>query len=62
MKKIFAVAMLLTSIASTAFADGGFPPPTKPTEPTKVGIVLRADGGFPPPSRIVTKRGANIAV
>jgi hypothetical protein len=24
--------------------------------------VLRADGGFPPPSRIVTKRGANIAV
>jgi len=61
MKKIFAVAVLLASLGAAAFADGGFPPPTKPTEPPKVGIPLQADGGFPPPAGTVAKPGADIA-
>ena len=49
MKRIFAVAVLLASFASVAFADGPGLPPSKPP---KAGVVLRADGpdfpGKPP--------------
>jgi hypothetical protein len=57
MKKIFAVAILLMSLASAAFADGsgGAPPPKKSIEPLGVAAIQMTDGsgGAPPPSKPV---------
>jgi hypothetical protein len=39
MKKILAVMLLLMSLASVAFADGPFLPPTSPTKPPVMKIV-----------------------
>ena len=47
MKRVFAVAVLLVSLASAAFADGPGLPPAKPP---KAQVVLVADGPFLPPA------------
>lgn len=57
MKQILAVALLLMSFASVAFADGsgGAPPPIKSIKPLAVAVLQLADGsgGAPPPSKPV---------
>jgi hypothetical protein len=45
MKRIFAIAVLLASLASVALADGPFLPPP----PKKAKVVLLSDGPFLPP-------------
>jgi hypothetical protein len=50
MKKIFAVAMLV-SLATAAFADGPFLPPARTTTNTqKLRVAAPADGPFLPPT------------
>ncbi|HEY6766735.1 MAG TPA: hypothetical protein VI386_18390 [Candidatus Sulfotelmatobacter sp.] len=52
MKEIFAVALLMTSFASLALADGPFLPPSnkKTTKPHKSVVTRLADGPFLPPA------------
>jgi hypothetical protein len=55
MKKIFAVALLLMSFASVAFADGSGLPPVKPL---KTSIVTLADGSGLPPIKPLNRRAS----
>jgi hypothetical protein len=58
MKRIFAIAVLLASLASVALADGpGLPPP-----PKKAKVVL-ADGGMlpPPPTKPIKANEGGLA-
>jgi hypothetical protein len=50
MTRILAVALLLLSFASAAFADGpGLPPCKSEAKPLKLGAVILADGSDLPP-------------
>jgi hypothetical protein len=63
MKKIFAVAMLLMSLASVAVADGaGGAPPPKSIEPLKAVTIQMADGAgsAPPPKSIEPLKAVTI--
>jgi hypothetical protein len=55
MKRFLAVALLLLSFASAAFADGsGDPPARNVAKPAKPGAVLLADGSDLPPVNVAT--------
>jgi hypothetical protein len=50
MKKIFAVALLVMSLASVVLADGPGTSPPPDASPNKIGVVRQMDGpGTSPP-------------